>query len=199
MKNSALLIIVLCSISVLFGWKAQKAWFSPTVAIDSAKRPSIDLGPVDLSPVLRKDLYSSVAAISTRSLFRPDRSFFSEGEPGDERDLARLSMIGLMTFGGKIKGIVIAKDNPQSERWELQEGDSFMRFKVKEVKENGIVLVTDGKELLLPLYAGSPAADESSLRTQNTTKAYGRGALRPGVPVQQNRTYEYGNVPGENQ
>jgi len=198
MKSPALLIVALCSLGVFFGWKAQKAWFSPPPVVDSAKHTGIDLGPVDMSPVMRRDLSSAAAAISTRSLFRPDRSYFSEGEPGDERDLSRLSMIGLMTFGGKLKGIVVANDNPRSERWELQVGDSLLKFKVKEIREDGIVLVSDGREFLLHLYAGSPTVDEKSLRSQNTKTPY-RGPLRTGVPVRQNQTYEHGDVPGENQ
>ncbi|MCL1926520.1 MAG: general secretion pathway protein GspB [Syntrophorhabdaceae bacterium] len=201
MRNPKLLIIALCLIGVLFGWKAQKAWFSPPAAINPTKHPSIDLGLDDLSPVPRKDLVSAVAAVSGRPLFRPDRSFFSEDTPGDERDLSNLSMIGLMTLGGKTKGIVISKSsNPHTERWELQEGDSLLRFKVKEIREDGIVLVSEGREVLLPLYAGSPTVDEKSLRSQNTMRSPNRGTSRPGTPpARQNQTHEHGNVPGENQ
>jgi len=201
MRSPALLIIALCLIGALFGWKAQEAWFSTPQAVDSEKRPSIDLGPDELGPIPRKDLAGAVAAISARSLFRPDRSFFGAGESGDGRgnnqDLSRLSMVGVVTFGGSLKGIVVAKDNPRLERWELQAGDSLLRFRVKEIREDGIVLTADGREFVLHLYAGPPTGDERSLRSLNT-RVPQRG-FRGGVPVQQHRTFEDGDVPGDKQ
>ena len=202
MRRPALLIIALCLIGILFGWKAQKAWFSPPPVIDSAKRPAIDLGPGELGPAPWRDLAGAAAAISSRSLFRPDRSFFGAGESGSgdgqgqNQDLSRLSMIGLMTFGGGMKGIVISNDNPQAERLELKAGDSLLGFKVKEVRMDGIVLISDERQVLLPLYAGPPTVGEGSLRSQNT----GTYSNRAGVPEwQQQRADEDANAPGENQ
>jgi len=205
MRSPALPIIALCSICILFGWKAQKAWFSPPPAVDYAKNQSIDIGPNEPGSVPWRDLVGAVNVISSRSLFRPDRSFFGAGESGEDgkggnQNLSRLSMIGLMTFGGGMKGIVIDTGNPQSERWEVQAGDSLLGFKVKEVRMDGIVLVTDGRQVMLPLYAGPPTVDERSLRSQNMRTSAPYRPVQRGVPAWQNQApQEDGDASGENQ
>jgi hypothetical protein len=54
-------------------------------------------------------------------LFRPDRLPFRDGTAGAGPDvsaeLSRLTLIGVLTFGRELKGVVIAKDGPAPGRW----------------------------------------------------------------------------------
>lgn len=165
MRRAALVIAVLCAIAAFFGWKAQEAWFAPLPPVGAAGAPAATLaagGAADPAP--QPELAGAVAAIAARPLFRPDRLSFRDGA-GEGRDgnadLSRFSLIGVLTLGQGLKGIVVSKDGSGPGRWELKAGDSLPGFKVKEVRLDGLVLDAEGRKVLLPLYAGPPPADAS--------------------------------------
>ena len=62
-------------------------------------------------------------------------------------------------------GLVVSKSGPRSDRWEVKVGDSLPGFKVKEVRTDALALTAEGREFLLPLYAGGPTATGGALRT----------------------------------
>jgi len=166
MRKPALLVAALCSLALFFGWKARNAWLSTPPPADNTGRASPDLwqpgAPVpDPSPP--PDSAAAVSAIVSRPLFRADRLPFREDAGAAagrnyEAELSRLSLIGTLTFGGELKGIVVSKGSPRAERWEVKAGDALPGFKVKEVTIDGLVVTADKREFQLPLYAGPPTA-----------------------------------------
>ncbi len=185
MKKPTLLLALLCSLAVFFGWKTQEAWLAPLAAVDNAGRSPVDvrnpgLTWPDPSP---PDTAAAVASVAARPLFRPDRQPFRDAAGGFGRnydaELSRLSLIGVLTFGGDLKGLVVAKGSPDSDRLEVKKGDSLHGFKVKEVRIDGLVITAGGKEFLLPLYAGGPSGAAASIRTE-VPKA---GSVKAPVPV----------------
>ncbi len=179
MKPQTLLVAALCSLALFFGWKTREAVFMPAPAVDNTGRASA--GPRHAStplpdpPQPPADSAVAVASIAARPLFRPDRQAFREDGGGAgrnyEAELSRLSMIGVLTFGGEPKGVVVSKGNPRNERWEVGRGDSLPGFKVKTVLMDSLVLTADGKEFHLPLYAGAPRTGAGPIRTETTRTA----------------------------
>jgi len=180
MRKPALLVATLCSLALFFGWKARNAWLSPPPPVADTGRASADLwrpgAPVpDPSPP--PESAAAVSAIVARPLFRPDRLPFREQDAGAaagrnyDAELSRLSLIGTLTFGGELKGIVVSKGSPRAERWEVKAGDPLPGFKVKEVQIDGLVVTADKREFQLPLYAGPPtAAGGGPVRTETPRK-----------------------------
>ncbi len=187
MKRAVLIIGALCSIAVLFGWKAQDAWFAPPPSIGAAGAPATGLPGSDepaSEPAPPQEIAAAVTAVAARPLFRPDRLPFRDGTAGAGPDvsaeLSRLTLIGVLTFGRELKGVVIAKDGPAPGRWELKAGDSLLGFKVREVRTDGMTLTANGRKFQLPLYAGPPTAEGGSLRTEVFRNAPSKGgAYRP--------------------
>ena len=175
MRKAVLVIAALCAIAAFFGWKVQEAWFAPPPSVGAAATPvaiHAAVGPT-ADPAPQQEMAGTVAAVSARPLFRPDRLSFrdgaGEGQAGNA-DLSRLSLIGVLTFGQGLKGIVISRDGSGAGRWELKPGDSLLGFRVKEVRLDGLVLDAEGRKFLLPLYAGPPPA-EASQRTDASRSA----------------------------
>jgi hypothetical protein len=73
----------------------------------------------------------------------------------------------------------VGKGGNKGERWEVKRGDSFQGFTVKEVGMEGLRLTADGKEFLLPLYAGAPTAAGSAVRTDTTRRDAAKPAAAP--------------------
>ena len=48
----------------------------------------------------------------------------------------------------------------------MKAGDALPGFTVKEVGVEGLLLTADGREFLLPLYAGAPTAAGGAVRTE---------------------------------
>jgi hypothetical protein len=167
MKKTAILSIALAALALFFGWKARSAWLSPLPAVDNTGRAAANLwhpGEPVPDPPSPPETSGTVAAIAARPLFRPDRVPFTEQGPtastgrNYESELSRLSLIGTLTFGGELKGIVVGKGGSLPERWEVKAGDQLQGFTVKEVQIDGLALAADGREFMLPLYAGAPTA-----------------------------------------
>jgi hypothetical protein len=179
MRKPALLIAALCSLALFFGWKARNAWLSAPPPVDDTGRASSDLwrpGVPVPDPSPPPDSSAAVSAIVARPLFRADRLPFREDAGAAagrnyEAELSRLSLIGTLTFGGELKGIVVSKGSPRAERWEVKAGDPLPGFKVKEVTIDGLVVTADKREFQLPLYAGPPTtAGGGPVRTETPRK-----------------------------
>ena len=56
-------------------------------------------------------------------------------------------------------------------------------FTVKEVGVEGMLLTADGREFLLPLYAGPPTAAAGAVRTENLRRDAAPPAAAPGSPA----------------
>jgi hypothetical protein len=72
----------------------------------------------------------------------------------------------VLGFGDAPYGVVVGKGGSKGERWDVKAGDALPGFKVKEVGVEGLMLTADGKEFLLPLYAGAPTVAGSAARTE---------------------------------
>ena len=140
--------------------------------------------PPDPTPV--------AAAVTARPLFRPDRQPFREDGPGAsgrnyEMELSRYTLIGVLGFGDAPFGVVVekagnvvGKAGTKGERWEVRKGDPLAGFKVKEVGMEGLLLTADGREFLLPLYAGPPTAATGAVRTETTRRDASQPTAAPG-------------------
>ena len=84
--------------------------------------------------------------------------------------MSRFSLLGVLGFGDAPVGVVTRKTGNQTDRWELKAGDPLPGFVVKEVRMDGLLLAADGREFLLPLYAGAPTAAPGALRTEATRR-----------------------------
>jgi hypothetical protein len=176
MRRPALLAVALATLALFFGWKTRDAWRSSTPAVDNTGQAAADLwhpGEPVPDPPPPAETAGTVAAIAARPLFRPDRLPYNEQGPGAsagrnyESELSRLALIGTLTFGGDLKGIVVSKGSSLPERWEVKAGDQLPGFTVKEVQIDGLALTADGREFMLPLYAGAPtSAGRGSVRTE---------------------------------
>jgi hypothetical protein len=134
--------------------------------VDNTGRAAAELwhpgAPVP-DPPPPSDTAKAVAAIAARPLFRQDRQPFQEqggalsGGRNYETELSRLALIGTLTFGGGLTGIVVSKGAGTAERWEVKAGDQLSGFTVKAVQVDGLTLTADGRDFTLPLYAGAPA------------------------------------------
>ena len=183
MRRPALVILVLAAAASFFGWETYNAW--------TASEGPADLPAAGIAPAARPDAaadYMSrdgdlpvhVAVIVNKPLFRPDRQPFHENaavsaQRNYQAELARFSLVGILLQGEVRKGLVVSTGAGRQDRWEVGSGDSIPGFAVKEVQTDGLALAADGKEFLLPLYAGGPKGQPAgSLRTE----------IVPGIPAQ---------------
>jgi hypothetical protein len=103
-----------------------------------------------------------VVHIVARPVFRPDRQPFREEavqipQRNYEAELGRFTLLGVLLLGKDKKGVVVGKGGAgRDERWEVAPGDSLPGFSVKDVGTEGLTLTADGRDFLLPLYAGGP-------------------------------------------
>lgn len=174
MKRPALVILVLAAASSFFGWETYRALTAAETPADVpaagvAPAPRADAAPDNASR--GGDLGVQVAVIVTKPLFRPDRQPYFENAVVPQRnyaaELARFSLIGVLLQGEAKKGLVLGASGGRQERWEVGAGESIPGFAVKEVQPDGLTLSSDGREFLLPLYAGGPKGQAAgSLRTE---------------------------------
>ena len=92
-------------------------------------------------------------------------------------------LLGVLGFGEGPVGVVTAKTGNKTDRWELKAGDALPGFTVKEVGVEGMLLTADGREFLLPLYAGPPTAAAGAVRTENLRRDAAPPAAAPGSPA----------------
>ena len=172
MRKPVLLAAAFALLAIFFGWETWRAWHAPHPTADnSARLPGVFWQPVatvpDPSPP--PEIVSMISAVMGRPVFRADRKPF--GEYGGslrayDQELSRFSLIGILVFGDEQKGLVVSKAGNRSDRWEVKAGDSLPGFTVKEIRTDGLALTADGREFLLPLYAGSPTGTGGALRTE---------------------------------
>jgi len=171
MRKPALLVASFALLAFFSGWETWRAWHAPLPAADNGARSAGAFwqpGATVPDPSPPPEFASMIAAVNARPIFRADRKPF--GEDGGslrayDQELSRFSLIGILVFGDEQKGLVVSKAGNRSDRWELKAGDSLPGFTVKEVRTDGLALTADGREFLLPLYAGPPTATGGALRT----------------------------------
>lgn len=179
MRRPALVILGLAAAASFFGWETYKAWTAtdrpadPPAGFAPASRPEVATDNVSRDG----DLSVQLAVIVTKPLFRSDRQPFHENAAvvgrNYEGELARFSLVGILLQGDARKGLVLSTAGGRQERWEVGAGDSIPGFTVREVQTDGLALSADGKNFLLPLYAGGPKGQPGgSLRTE----------IAPGIP-----------------
>jgi len=173
MKKPALLALLLAFAALFFGWETWRAWQGAAGA-QYAKAPMAQgvwhPGAVSPDPTPPADLSAAVSAVVGRPLFRQDRQPFREASAGIparnyEAELSRYTLLGVLSFGDGLKGMVVSKNGGKTDRWELKAGESLPGFMVKEVRIDSLLVTADEREFQLPLYAGSPNAAGGALRT----------------------------------
>ena len=174
MRRPALATLSLSLLALLFGWETRQAMRTTPGGQDNAaaaRTGSWQPGLPTPDPQPPPDPGPMVSAVSARPLFRPDRQPFREQTAGVsirnyEAELSRYTLLGVLSFGDVPFGVVVGKIGNKGERWEVKKGDSFQGFRVEGVGMEGLRLTADGKEFLLPLYAGPPTAATGVLRTE---------------------------------
>jgi hypothetical protein len=166
MRPPALLIPVLALAAIFFGWRTYEAWTTPVAASPPPSAAGAAVAPAGLSPADPPppvDLSGMAAAILARPVFRPDRTPYREetaaaaSKRNYDAEMARFTLLGVLLLGNEKKGVVVgASGTGRHDRWEVGPGDALPGFTVKDIGADGITLTADGKEFLLPLYAGSP-------------------------------------------
>jgi hypothetical protein len=167
MRPPALLIPVLALAAIFFGWRTYEAWTTPVAAApppSAAEAAVAPAGPSPADPPPPVDLSGMAAAILARPVFRPDRTPYHEETTAAaapkrnyDAEMARFTLLGVLLFDKEKKGVVVgASGTGRQDRWEVGPGDALPGFTVKDIGADGITLTADGKEFLLPLYAGGP-------------------------------------------
>jgi hypothetical protein len=183
MRKPALLSAALAFLALFFGWETWRAWQAPLPESGNGPRSPETFwqpGVIISDPPPPPEVGPLIATVTTRPLFRADRQPFGAGGGSSgayEQELSRLSLIGILVIGDEQKGLVVRKVGNRTDRWEVKAGDSLPGFTVKEVKTDGLALTADGREFLLPLYAGAPPAGEA-VRTDSR-----RRDAAPGTPA----------------
>jgi hypothetical protein len=193
MRKPEYLVLAFALAALFFGWKTWRA-LQPLPAAQHPATPSPQgvwqPGAVTADPPPPPDMTATVAAITGRPLFRQDRQKFQEGVAGVsarnyEAELARFTLLGVLSFGEDLKGLVVSKSGARTDRWEVKAGESFPGFTVKEVRTDSLLLTADGREFQLPLYAGPPTATGGAVRTDvhRAAPASASGATAPAQPA----------------
>jgi hypothetical protein len=191
MKRPVPLSLALFLLALLFGWKTQQALEAVPAGADNAVTAatgSWQPGVPALDPPPPPDTTQTAAAIAARPLFRPDRQPFREQTGASaarnyETELSRFTLLGVLAFGEVPVGVVAGKTGNKTDRWELKAGDALPGFTVKEVGMDGLLLTADGREFLLPLYAGPPTAAAGALRTEIPRRDAATPGPAPGSAV----------------
>ena len=191
MRRQTFAILAILLLALLFGWETRQALRSTPGGPDNAATAPAGVwrpGTSAPDPPPLSDPTSAAAAISSRPLFRQDRQPFREDAASVrnlEAELARYTLLGVLVLGDASFGVVVGKVGNKGERWEVKSGDSLQGFTVKEVGVEGLRLTAEGREFLLPLYAGAPTAAGSAVRTETTRRdaAQATPAPRAGAPA----------------
>ncbi|GAB4244041.1 MAG: hypothetical protein OHK0028_22410 [Deltaproteobacteria bacterium] len=191
MKRPLLFTVLFSLLALFFGWETRQALREPAGGQDNAAAPTglWQPGAPVPDPVPPADPGPLAAAVAARPLFRPDRQPFREQSAAAtaarnyESELSRFTLLGVLGFGGEPVGVVTGKTGSKADRWELKAGDALPGFTVKEVGMEGLRLTADGREFLLPLYAGAPAGAGAAVRTETGRRDAAHPAAAPGVPA----------------
>ncbi len=165
--NRRLLVSVLAMATLFLGWKTYRAWtedvaagVSPPVA-QAVQSPAAALDSAAPGP----DTSAAVATIMARPVFRADRKPFRPDDPAAagparnyDAELSRYMLLGVVIQADTRKAVVVTRGSAKPERWEVGAGDTIPGFAVKDIEQDGVTLSADGKEFLLPLFAGGPKA-----------------------------------------
>jgi hypothetical protein len=189
-RRPTLATLALSLLALLFAWETRQALRATPGGQDNAAtapawQPGAAAAPDPQSP---PDPTPVATAIAARPLFRPDRQPFREqaGSPvparNHEAELSRFTLLGVLSFGDELKGLVVSRSGARTERWELKAGESFPGFTVKEVRTDSLLVAADGQEFQLPLYAGSPTAAGGALRTDVPKAAPAPAPTAPAAP-----------------
>ena len=202
MRQTRILILVLSLTVLFFGWRSYDAWTrSAPVSASPSSGPAAS--PIGISqtesPALPADLSAPASSIVARSVFRPDRKRFSEGGSGSsqrnyEAELSKFTLLGVLQMGNDKRGIVVGKvAGTREERWEAGPGDTLPGFRVKDVSVDGMTLTADGRDFILPLYAGGP----KGTAVQATARTVGSSQNMTASPSQPSTAGKTRRVPGE--
>jgi hypothetical protein len=185
--------------AMFFAWETYRAWTAPILLPGkspgaSASLPGLHTASQD-NAARASEKEIGTAAILARPVFRPDRRPYQGSEAGGsplrnyEAELSRLSLIGVILQGEMMKAVVVGISSAPAERWEVGPGDALPGFTVKKIQEDGVLLSADGREFLLPLYAGAPKSQRGGpLRTEVSSAPAPSPARAPGgSPAQPSR------------
>jgi len=173
-------------------WETRQALRGTPVGQDNAAPAAAvawQPGAASPDPQPPPDPTPVAAAIAARPLFRADRQPFREQAASQaparnyDTELSRYTLLGVLGFGEEPVGVVTGKTGNKTDRWELKAGDDLPGFTVKEVGMEGLRLTSDGREFLLPLYAGAPTAAGSALRTEGTRRDATQPSAASGAPA----------------
>ena len=182
MRRPLLATVALSLVALLLGWETRQALQAPPGRQETAAPAAWQPGVSAPDPEPAPDPTAVVAAVVARPLFRPDRQPFREQSASAapsrnyDAELSRFTLLGVLGFGEEPVGVVTGKTGNKTDRWEVKAGDALPGFTVQEVGMEGLRLISDGREFLLPLYAGAPTAAAGALRTE--TPAPGRRRVR---------------------
>jgi hypothetical protein len=191
-KRPAIASLALSLLALLFGWETRQALRgSPGGQDNAAPAPAGTWQPGVSAPDPQPppDPTPVAAAVAARPLFRADRQPFREQVASQvaarnyETELSRFMLLGVLGFGDGPVGVVTMKTGNKTDRWELKAGDALPGFTVKEVGMDGMRLMSDGREFLLPLFAGAPTAAGGAVRTEATRGSATNPTLAPGIPA----------------
>ena len=191
MRRQTFATLAILLLALLFGWETRQALRATPGGPDNAATATAGVWRPGISapdPPPPPDPTPAATAISSRPLFRQDRQPFREDAASArniEAELARYTLLGVLDLGDAPYGVVVGKGGSKGERWEVKSGDSLQGFTVKEVGVDGLRLTADGREFLLPLYAGAPTAAGGAVRTETTRRdaAQSTSAPRAGAPA----------------
>jgi len=191
-RRPALATLALFLLALLFGWEARQALRATPGGQDNAATTVAGAwqpGVAAPDPQPPPDPTPAAAAVVARPLFRPDRQPFREkaasAAPARNYDseLSRFMLLGIFGFGEEPMGVVTGKTGNKTDRWEVKVGDALPGFTVQEVGMEGLRLTSDGREFLLPLYAGAPTAAPGALRTESPRRDAAQPPVAPGIPA----------------
>ena len=190
MRRPALATLALSLLALLFGWETRQALLATPGGKDNAVSAPTGVwkpGVPTPDPQPPRDPMPTAAAVVARPLFRPDRQPFREGAGvparNYEAELSRFTLLGVLSFGDTLKGLVVSRSGARTDRWEVKAGESFPGFTVKEVRTDGLLVTADDREFQLPLYAGSPTATGGALRTDVPRAAPASASTAPAQPA----------------
>jgi len=191
-RRPLLLTLGFSLLAFFFFWETRQALRGTPVGRDNASTTSAGSwhpGAPAPDPAPPADPAPMVAAVAARPLFRADRQPFREQAASAvaarnyDTELARFTLLGVLAFGEEPVGVVTGKTGNKTDRWELKAGDALPGFTVKEVGMEGLRLTSDGREFLLPLYAGAPTAAGGAVRTEAVRRDAAKPSAAPGPPA----------------